>query len=135
VDWHEYLQNPEAVSQLYGASPDLDLIELTNIELERDGPTVTLSIVLPIFPKNPPVKWSRSGFNSVTMRLRLFAVTSYCQDGWNTDNVAHFNVARIERTLFVNISGNSLKLSIACGFMDVAGVVGFSRTNTAYDGR
>jgi hypothetical protein len=58
VDWHEYLQNPEAVTERYEDVPPLASVELTKLELLREGPTVILSLILPTYPTRPPARWA-----------------------------------------------------------------------------
>jgi len=127
MHWIEHLQNPQALSRLYKVVPELDRVELTRLELDRDGPTLLLTIVLPRFPDRPPGRWMRSGFNTATLRLRLFAVSSYLQSGWQTENTVRVEMSRTGESISLTAVGERMKLEIICGFIDVAGVAGYFR--------
>ena len=44
--WHELSMNPEAVTQIYRVPPSLSRVQLTEVELHRDGPRIRVHAVL-----------------------------------------------------------------------------------------
>lgn len=90
--WHELSMNPEAVTQIYSAPPSLARVQLTEIELHRDGPRIRVHAILAEFPDNPPRRWLRDGCNVAAIELDFFAVSDVALAGWSTDTVTDLEI-------------------------------------------
>jgi hypothetical protein len=66
------LENSSRLAGLYGDAPIFAEVDLHEIKLHRDGPTMVVRFDLAIFPDSPPAEWSN--YNTVQMVLDLCGV-------------------------------------------------------------
>ena len=90
--WHELAMNPEAVTQIYRVPPSLSRVQLTEINLHRDGPRISVHAILSEFPDHPPRRWLRDGCNVAAIQLDFFAVSDVALAGWSTDTVTDLEI-------------------------------------------
>ena len=128
MNWLEAVENPEAVTGLFEHAPSLENVEITTVELNRDGPTLTLSILLREYPTHPPARWQREGSNAAALRLQMIGVESLTFEGWTTENRATITLERAPEDLLLLLAiGATLKLSCSGGWLHVKGVTAYQR--------
>jgi hypothetical protein len=108
--WTELVENPKALAE-FENGPALDSVFVMKMELNRDGPTVTLSIGIIDYPKNPPARWLLAEANAVTIDLQAVGVTNFQCSGWATENATSLSITR-EATgkIHMNCTQGSLAL-------------------------
>jgi hypothetical protein len=130
TNWLEAIENPEAVTSLFDRAPSLESVEITTLDLDRDGPTLTLSVLLRDYPVRPPTRWQRSGFNTAAIRLQMLGVENVMLEGWSTENRATITVERdLGGLLIVQAKGATFQLRCSCGWLRVDGVSAYHRAD------
>jgi hypothetical protein len=128
MTWSKLLENPQAVTNLFDSGPSLEDVEITSLTMERDGPTIAMSILLREFPTKPSPRWKRNGVNAVLMRLQLLQVESITVEGWSILNRATITLDRGNADqVQVRAAGQKLRLKCTCGWLRVDGVNGYHR--------
>jgi hypothetical protein len=128
MTWQNLLENPEAITGLFENAPSLEDVEIASITLDREGPTIALSILLRDYPTKPSPRWKRSGVNAVAMRLQLLGVSSAIIEGWSISNRATVTLKRdATDQIQVHAVGKNLRLECSCGWLRVDGVTGYQR--------
>jgi hypothetical protein len=131
-NWLDTLENPDAVTSLFDVAPSLDNVDVTTLDLDRSGPTLTLSVLLREYPTRPPARWLRSGFNAAAIRLQILGVEALTLDGWSTENRVAITVERSPKGLLLLLAtGPMLNLSCSCGWLRVDGVSAYRRQEDA----
>ncbi|MGW6395867.1 Imm50 family immunity protein [Streptomyces sp. NPDC055103] len=88
MGWTSLLSNPLAIERIYdGNPPELVSVPLHAVDLNREGPTLSLRFDMPTFPENPPKKWAAQGFNTVQVTLTLGGVRNVSLSGFTADPV------------------------------------------------
>ncbi len=112
--WFEALDNADAIHSLYDSLPTLKSVWVSKIELQQDGPTVSLHIMIRDLPNHPPKRWSKP-YNAVTFKMLLLGANELKIEGWDTANVADVLLQRNETgTIQVSVVGVRLNLSARC---------------------
>ena len=121
--WIDELENPEAVRKVFETAPTLDNVEITSVTMDREGPTVVLTIALKEVPSKSSPKWQRMGMNAVTLSLQLLAVENLSLEGWATHIIVKVDITR-ERNNGLRIwaVGPSIRLTCLCRFIRVRGI-------------
>ena len=108
--WLEPVDNAEAVRSLYDLPPSLKGVWVSKIELEQDGPTLTLHIKIRELPNRPPIRW-REPYNAVAFEMPSDLVI----EGWDTENVVELLFRRSQTGLIeTSIIGGRFRLSARC---------------------
>jgi hypothetical protein len=87
ADWVSLLVNPEPIRAIFGThTPSLTGIEVHDLLLGRDGPSLVVRFDLPDYPADPPRKWVEAEANRVQLRLRAVEVRALTVNGvgWAT---------------------------------------------------
>jgi hypothetical protein len=85
-NWLDCLVDASPIRAIFGDDiPSLRNVNLHQITLNRDGPSVLLRFDLIEFPTSPPKKWKTSGFNCVQLVLMLIGVQRLSIAGWNSN--------------------------------------------------
>ena len=112
--WLEHAMNPIAMSALYKEVPLLSDVELFDIVLSREGPTMTCSIGLPKFLDIPPEKWRKSGYNACNVKLQFISFTELRIEGWSSNPIVDLKVNKLQSSLDVSLVGASTKIRMTC---------------------
>lgn len=128
--WPDLTLNPEAITRLYpDAPPSLRGVHLSEVSLHRDGPRMSLHVLLADFPARPPARWARERCNAVALQLDLFDVADVDLAGWSTDNIADLDLARApDGRISVRADAAPLRLRVTCHSLRVAHVTGYIRS-------
>ncbi len=90
ADWVSLLVNPEPIRAIFGPQvPSLTGVDVHDLLLGRDGPSLIVRFDLPDYPAAPPRKWVDAQANRVQLRLRAVDVRELSVNGieWATVTV------------------------------------------------
>ena len=126
--WHDFAQNPEAVTSLYDVPPSLQGLQLQEITLHVDGPRLELRGDLTRFPDRPPARWVASGYNAVQLQLDLFGLQSVQLSGWSTENRVDITMEQTPGGLIaLSAQGMNCNVVVTCQFFRIAHLRGYCR--------
>lgn len=92
--WMELLVDARSIQTIYGENvPTLDGIDLHEVVLKRDGPSVLVRFDLNCFPMHPPKKWEMGCFNRVQLTLLGLGVRELTIKGLQTECSLDLHVA------------------------------------------
>lgn len=101
--------------------PKIGNIDIFDIEIKRDGPTVIVSFdLIDILPDNAPIKWGRD-FNRCRMGICCFGVSGLSITGLATNVIANIDFKIIDDITNVIITSDSLNMSLSCSDITVTG--------------
>jgi hypothetical protein len=128
MTWQNLLENPEVITNLFDNAPSLEDVEIASITMDREGPTIALSILLRDYPTKPSRRWKTSGVNAVALHLQLLGVGSIAIEGWSISNRATVTLERDDADqIRVHAAGENLRFECSCGWLRVDGVTGYHR--------
>ena len=111
--WIDELENPQAIRTIYPDGPALAGVELMAVNIDRDGPTVILTIGLNEMPPQIPSKWKTENANALIIKLQLLAVAGLSVDRWSTVNVVDI-VLRRENPEYIVFKAEGATTSVEC---------------------
>lgn len=114
---HDLVRNPDGLHRLYGAVPDLSGdLRLRSVNLSPHGPTLTLRVDLPDFPRHPPHPWVDAGADTVQCHLAFLAVENVTLTEWSPPAVGRLTVtpASGRHRLRLAFHGRGTTLSLEC---------------------
>ncbi|MBZ6108184.1 MULTISPECIES: Imm50 family immunity protein [Streptomyces] len=108
-----FLSNPEKISDLYGTVPEVHETRLRSVNLNWRGPTVTLRIDLPGFPRNAPQGWVDDGLDTVQCQLQFLAVQNLSLLKWEPPTTTHIEIEpmSVHRRIQIDALGPGVRLS------------------------
>lgn len=116
--WDRFLENPEAIRQIYSTIPSLREIELKEVVFQEDGPTVLIKVSLTDLPTHPPSRWLKQRFNRVQLELQLLSLSSLRCAGWGTSNVGSLEfLNHSDGVQSVFFGGNGCEFDFIHGFL------------------
>jgi len=131
MKWLDLVENPQAISSIYNHAPSLEQLEIMSVKLDREGPTVELTLALREFPTPSPKRWPLEA-NAVTVHLQLMGVQSLEILGWSTTNTAAVELERTDAgAIRVKAVGSTTKLVATCGFVRISQIAPYRKATTA----
>ena len=97
--------------------PLIDLVDLFNISLDRDGPSAKLKFKLvDCLPDSPLEKWGKPyiNFNKCNMGLDCFGVTEFISQGIETEMVCSVIIEKNKEEYVIKIYNNNIDILIKC---------------------
>jgi hypothetical protein len=133
ANWLNAVENPKAITSLFEVVPSLEDVEISALNLDHGGPTMTLSILLRDSPTTLPVRWQARHFNATAIQLQVLGIESMKLEGWSTDNRVAITIEGSPGSLTLRAmgSGSKLRLQCMCGWVNVAGVTPYEREKSA----
>ncbi|MGW7254955.1 Imm50 family immunity protein [Streptomyces sp. NPDC054834] len=133
------LVNPEALLALYGEVPEQSSggVRVRSFNLNWRGPTLTLRVDLPSFPRFPPPEWVEEGMDTVQCQLEFLAVERISLSEWDPPAVGDIEFAPFgtERRMRVTVDGSGVSLRFECGeFVTLRHVSAFRGGDDGSDG-
>lgn len=126
--WTQLLENPSALG-MFAAEPSLEDVLLNHLVLDREGPTVTITVQLRDYPDKPPAKWHAQKHNAVTTDLQALGVEHLLVRGWTVDNLVSIAIERLpNKKLKIRVSSKSVGIELLCGWLRVVAVTPYRRT-------
>ncbi|MFJ8195414.1 Imm50 family immunity protein [Streptomyces sp. NPDC096152] len=132
-----HLVNHELLGSLYGRVPDLSDVRIRSMNLSRAGPTLTLRIDLPYFPRSAPRKWIDAGADTVQCQFQFLAVENISLTCWAPPTRGTLVVQPLgrERRMRVSVSGHGIALTFESSeFVQVGHVSAFKVEADGSDG-
>lgn len=118
INWTNFLLDDRSVKAIFGPSaPTLNRINLHEIILHRDGPTVVMRFDIQEFPVPAPKKWSSSGFNRVQLRLASLGVHLLNIKGLSTNMAADININRKNNFIHICVAGDTIHCEFTADFL------------------
>lgn len=112
-DWLDELVNAAPVRAIYGeVTPMLEGIDLHEVTLHRDGPSVLLRFDLHQFPEQPPKKWAMAGFNRVQLKLVADGVHKLDITGLQRKCVMDISILKTGDLIFLSADNGEMKIRI-----------------------
>ncbi|MFF8291525.1 Imm50 family immunity protein [Streptomyces sp. NPDC016309] len=107
------LVNAGDLINLYGKVPDLRRFRLRSINLDWRGPTVTLRLDLPSFPKKIPPEWRGTDVDTVQCHVQFLAVEDLTMPEWEPPVRSAFLDTQLlaeKRRIRVQVTGSGVAL-------------------------
>ena len=118
--WSELPCN-ELMLRVFSKSPEVGYIDLFDVEIKRDGPTVIISFdLIDILPDKPPIKWGTE-FNRCRVGLYCLGVSDLIISGVSKNMKAEINFDIHESDSKVKITGDDFNISFKCSHINVTG--------------
>lgn len=120
MNWTDLPCN-ELLKRVFVNPPKIGNIDIFDIEIKRDGPTVIVSFdLIGVLPDNTPMKWGRD-FNRCRMGIYCFGVSDLSITGLATNVIANIDFKIINDSTYVVITSESLNMSLSCSDITVTG--------------
>ncbi len=124
--WPSRIENPIFLLNIYGHYPSLADVEVTSLQIIRDGPSLKLSFISKVLPYRPPTKWEP--FNAVGFELNFFGLKAV-----NVVHMASHGLSTIKMqdgygAISMSCEG-ALKCSLTCGFLLVDKIAGLLQSD------
>ncbi|OYO87016.1 immunity protein 50 of polymorphic toxin system [Lachnotalea glycerini] len=104
--WYEVIEKTEFLRRLYNKIPDLNNIEILEIQLCESGDRVKLSLFLPILIDNLPLKWKQLKYNSAIIDLELFVISSILLESKKSKLIADIHIEKTNQdTIILKCAG------------------------------
>lgn len=95
MSWVDLLLDSRSIRAIFGdLDPALDLVDLHEVRLDRQGGSLFLNLDLADYPAVPPKKWVVQEANTVQVELEFSSVLSVTIEGWGTATGSHLEIAR-----------------------------------------
>lgn len=128
--WTDLIENPQALSSLFGTAPSLDNVRVSEITFAEGGPTISLSVELNEFPADPPQRWKKDLANAVVLKVQLLGIQSIEVSGWTTENIVSFRFERQQLgTITVQAIGLDFTLRCSCSWIRIDKVCPYQRAS------
>ncbi len=120
ADWVSLLVNPEPIRAIFGAqAPSLTGIEVHDLLLGRDGPSLLVRFDLPDYPAKPPRKWVEAEANRVQLRLRAVEVRALTVNGVGWATATAMNLQPEDGAVRLRLVGTDTCLDALVGWVYV----------------
>lgn len=104
--WYETIEKTEFLRTLYNKIPELNGVEILEVQLCESGDRVKLAIFLPVSIDNLPLKWKQLKYNSVIINIELFVIDSISLQSKKNKLIVDINLEKIdENTLLLKCNG------------------------------
>lgn len=131
MNWYELVRNPKAISHLYDVVPPLQCMEVTMIQLNRDGPLMRIEMDFPGFADRRPDRW-HADWNTVAILLDFWGIQDLSWVGFSTQPVLNFSVEKTSNGLLVHGSGSDIELRFRCNTIYIQKVTGYVNTERTH---
>lgn len=118
--WTELPCN-ELMKRIFLQPPKIDYIDLFDIEINRDGPSIIINFdLINVLPDNPPAKWG-TDFNRCRIGIYCIAVSDLIISGVSKNMRAKITFDLNGDNKKVAIKGDNLNISFKCSHVNVTG--------------
>lgn len=115
------LPGSELMSRVFSQSPKIEKINLFNIEIKRDGPTVILAFdIIDTLPDKAPIKWGKE-FNRCRIGIYCFGVSNISLSGISTEMLASISIDLNGEDKKIKIESDSFSMNIECSHISLIG--------------
>ena len=120
MDWIECVSNPESLRSLFDHLAGLEAVDVHEVALHRDGPSIRIRADLARFPDRPPSRWP-TGANRAQITLSLYGVADLMIEGIATRNVGILQLTPM--------AGPRMRLEFLSSGLRVIGTCDFARVD------
>src|SRR5215467_2358341 len=124
--WLDCVQNPNAITSLYDAPPDLRNILLHRIDLQESGWAFRVVLVTSEMPVRRPQRWGEC--NVVHIELGVMEITELEIVGWPWERFGNATAVRSESKVVFGAQGAGFRVKVASAaamfLCSVKGVLG-----------
>jgi len=123
MDWTAAVANPQALASLpagIGALP----VDLHEVILHRDGPSVRLSFDLAVVPDVLPARWDED-VNRTQVRLACFGVQTFALTGFTTTLSGQLSARPIDNGWMVTFAAGEVVLTLRTSLVRVESLSGY----------
>lgn len=115
------LPGSELMSRIFSQPPEIGEIDLFNIEIKRDGPTVTINFdMIDTLPDQTPPKWGKE-FNRCRIGIYCFGVSDFAVSGISTEMRAKIKFELSNKEKIIRIESDSININISCAYISLTG--------------
>jgi hypothetical protein len=119
--WGDLLVNPRAIEAIFGDQlPGLDNLELHEVVVHRDGPSVRVRFDIEEFPSDPPEKWRKAKHNRVQMEIVCVGVSDLSIQGLATNMMVSLSVEGESPNLGIQLTGPATTIEFSAMFVDLS---------------
>lgn len=105
-DWTAFLTDATPIRAIFGDQiPSGRGLVLHEALLCRDGPSVTLRLDFPEFPKNPPSEWVSAGLNQVQVQLTATAIHELSINGLWVNMAVDLSISEEGSKIRIKLTG------------------------------
>jgi len=108
--WLDCVQNPEAISSLYDAAPDLRNVSLHRIDLQESGWVCRVVLVTSELPVRRPHRWGDC--NVVHIELGMMEITELEIVGWPWERFGNATAVRSESKVVFEAAGVGFRVKV-----------------------
>ena len=118
------IENPKALTALFGEGFDISEVDLHEVVVSRDGPSLKLRFDISRIPPTPPSRWP-TGSNTTQIVLLAFPVERLELDGFVTECKGVLRTEAHQDHHFMQFSAPGCSLSCAFSWLRVESVSGY----------
>lgn len=119
----ECVGNKAPILSIFSSPPSLDQVDVHEVRLHRDGPTICVRFDVSSYPEHPPQKWAVACHNRVQVTLRLSDVSGVQMNGWGTNNLCRVELERVgEFAIRFRMVGAEARLECSCAFIEIENI-------------
>jgi hypothetical protein len=111
--WCSLCDNPQALERLYTSNDGLDLVDLHEVVLHRDGPRLQMIFDLARFPDRPSQRWDPEA-NTLQVQVSAWGVKSLRLEGWTTAMKGFLRLEKLGDIYQLTFRAESTDLSATC---------------------
>jgi len=126
--WLTFVSGAHFLQSLYPSGLKSNVIDLHEIRLHREGPTVNWVFDLPHYPDAPPRKWSLAGYNTVQVHLSGVGIIAVESSGWSVRNSGEFTLAVPFSHIQVSFHSESVSFTATVETIHVDRVSGYAQS-------
>jgi Immunity protein 50 len=119
--------NYEYFRSIFGEIPDFGNIEVSSIELNRDGSSFFVTILTDQIPKSPPKKWIE--FNAVYIKLQFFPILKISISKFESSGYSKISILDSASNFAMKISG-SVNLELISEYVRIESIKEYTRDNS-----
>ena len=126
MNWIDLTTNPIGLREIFhGDPPPLVGVSVFGVAVDREGPSLRVTLDLPDYPSDPPVKWKRSGFNTVQLGLLFGGVAELSLTGISTEVIADIAMKRAGSVLRLDLTSTVMRVSASAASVTVSEVTAY----------
>lgn len=111
----------ELMRRVFSEPPEVGYIDIFDIEIKRDGPTIIVNFdMADSLPDKPPEKWGKD-FNRCRIGIYCSSVTSVSISGVSTNMPAKIDFDLREGNNRVKIGGSDFSMDVTCQHIHLTG--------------
>jgi len=120
----ERIENPQSLTSLFGDDFDFAEVDLHEVVVHRDGPTIRLRFDLPQVPEVPPSRWPK-GANTTQVVLLAEAIDALEISGFATECTGVLQALTENGRKILEFSCPASSIRFAYAWLRITGISGY----------